>query len=139
MMKHNKGFTLIELMIVIAIIGIIAMFAIPSYQNSQRKAQISEGEAALIAAQSQIEKYRLTARKSYDDITLALAKVDSTIKYSNKNIYTINYTKATAADKTRGNKYTLTATATGSWINKSDEGCLLTLTSMGNITKAVCP
>ena len=138
-MKHNKGFTLIELMIVVAIIGIIAMFALPSYQNSQRKARITEGEAALTAAQSQIEKYRLTARKPYNDITLALAKIDSSIKYSNKNIYTIIYTKATVADKALGNKYTLTATATGSWIQKSDNGCLLTLTSMGKITKSTCP
>ena len=43
MMRHNSGFTLIELMIVVAIIGILASLAISAYQTYTVRAQISEG------------------------------------------------------------------------------------------------
>ena len=45
MRKHHHGFTLIELMIVVAIIAIIAAIAIPAYQDYVIRAQVSEGVA----------------------------------------------------------------------------------------------
>lgn len=46
-MKKQQGFTLIELMIVVAIIGILAAVALPAYQDYTARAQVSEGMALL--------------------------------------------------------------------------------------------
>ena len=54
-MTNKKGFTLIELMIVVAIIGILAAIALPEYRNYTRKAEFSETINATAAAKSAVE------------------------------------------------------------------------------------
>lgn len=54
MTKLQKGFTLIELMIVVAIIGILAAIAIPAYQDYTIRAQVSEGMNMAAAAKAAV-------------------------------------------------------------------------------------
>ena len=54
MTRSQKGFTLIELMIVVAIIGILAAIAIPAYQDYTIRAQVSEGMNLAAAAKAAV-------------------------------------------------------------------------------------
>jgi len=59
-MKKQQGFTLIELMIVVAIIGILAAIAIPAYQDYTIRAQVSEGMTLAAAAKAAISELTAT-------------------------------------------------------------------------------
>ncbi|RAU17359.1 type IV pilin [Nitrincola tibetensis] len=62
--KHDKGFTLIELMIVVAIIGIIASVAYPSYQDSIAKSRRANAQASLLELAQFMERH-YTANNQY--------------------------------------------------------------------------
>ena len=55
--KKQQGFTLIELMIVIAIVGILAAIALPAYQDYTVRAKVSEGLVNLAEAKTTIAEY----------------------------------------------------------------------------------
>lgn len=62
MYKGSQGFTLMELMIVVAIVGILVAIAYPSYTEYNRKARRADGKAALIALQQAQAKFRGNCR-----------------------------------------------------------------------------
>lgn len=57
-MKKQQGFTLIELMIVVAIIGILAAVALPAYQDYTTRAKVTEGIGMASAAKLAVSEYR---------------------------------------------------------------------------------
>jgi type IV pilus assembly protein PilA len=78
MFKVHKGFTLIELMIVIAIIGILAAIAIPAYQDYTIRAQVAEGIALAGAAKSAVtESYSQTGRAAIDRTEAGMSPNDT--------------------------------------------------------------
>jgi type IV pilus assembly protein PilE len=50
MKAYNKGFTLIELMVVVAVVGILAAISMPSYLEYVLRAKRADGKAALLSA-----------------------------------------------------------------------------------------
>lgn len=60
MKKVQQGFTLIELMIVVAIIGILAAIAIPAYQDYTKRAHVSEGLSLAAGAKTAVSEFYST-------------------------------------------------------------------------------
>jgi type IV pilus assembly protein PilA len=92
-MKKQQGFTLIELMIVVAIIGILAAIAIPAYQDYTIRAQVSEGLNLSGGAKTAVSEYSMdTGNFPTDNPTAGLAAAASIVgKYvSAVNVGTTN-------------------------------------------------
>jgi len=100
--QMQKGFTLIELMIVVAIIGILAAIALPAYQDYTIRSKLSEVPVALGAAKLAIEEYDQTEGEvptvlsdmnafSSDTPTLGASNVDNlTIELGKLRISPLN-------------------------------------------------
>jgi len=70
MKRVQQGFTLIELMIVVAIVGILAAIALPAYQDYIVRSKMSEGVAAAAACKTSVAEYAST-RGSFPTDTAA--------------------------------------------------------------------
>jgi len=122
--SNSKGFTFIELVIVVAIIGIISLVAIPTYQDSVRKTRRTDGIATALAIQVAQEKFRGSCpfyaqslgNANVCGTTAALSTVQAPT-VSNEGFYTL----AILANSATGNGYTVVATAAGPQV--SDTAC----------------
>ncbi len=84
MKSIQKGFTLIELMIVVAIIGILAAIAIPAYQDYTIRAQVTEGLSLASAAKTAVGEYFMNKGEAPTTRTIAgmsAAAIDTSGQY----------------------------------------------------------
>jgi type IV pilus assembly protein PilE len=124
MRSMQRGFTLIELMIVVTIIGLLAAVAIPGYAQYVRRAHRSEGMAALSALAAAQEKYYLSNNTYTSDI--------SDLKMSDTTEHGYYTLKITAADATA---FTALAAPGSSSPQLEDTDCqVFTLNSAGSRT-----
>lgn len=125
---RQSGFTLIELMIVVAVVAVLLLVALPAYQDSVRKARRADGTGALLGLQLAQEKFRANCRFYAGEVANAdvcgTNAASSDIKYpntSNEGYYNI----AIDPNSVSGNSYTLTATADPLGAQAKDKDCLV--------------
>ena len=130
-MKRTSGFTLIELMVTIAIVGIIAAVAFPSYTKYITKARRSAAQQVMLGASNKEEQYILEMRRytdSFVDMNYSTDDWDctSTATECSNDFYDITISVTSGPPP----GYTITAVPKGA---QADDGNL-TLSSTGTKT-----
>jgi len=125
--KKSSGFTLMELMIVVAIIGIIATIALPSYQDFVLKSRRSEAHSGLAKMQLQQEAHRMV-NTTY---TSSFGSGSNDVNEPTSDYYTFTMSGGSAS------AYTLKATAKST--QTADTSCTpMTINQSGTKSPSSC-
>ena len=132
-MRRSRGFTLLELMIVVAVIAILASIAIYNYTDQIRKARRSQAMQMLTDLSLRQEKFR-TNNAEYgdiDDLCAPAANCTTLVGTGNSPYYSI------AASNLTGTSYTLTATPRVGGAQEDDKcGSFTFAMSNGTVTRS---
>lgn len=129
-MNVQKGFTLIELMIVVAIIGILAAVAIPSYNTYTLKAKVSEASALAAPAQQALAM-------AFNDGSLSASTNNASLGLPTSTAITSKYVTSVAAVGTSGTAGTVTVTMQGTG-NSTDVDGKIIVYKMECVASAQC-
>jgi len=123
---RTRGFSLVELMIAVVIIGILASIAIPQYRRSVTRAERADAMAGLQSAAAALERFKVSRGNfTYTGATIGPAGVFTNQVPVEGGTPYYNLVLVVAAD---GSTYTLTANPTGSMVGQDGP---LTITNTG--------
>lgn len=138
--QKDRGFTLIELMITLAVVAILAAIAYPTYQDSVRKSRRADAKSVLLNAGQWMERF-YTENNRYDQdrggtavalpAGLSQAPIEGATKY-----YNISLTNCAGAATVTANTFTLSAVPIAGTAQVNDRCGALTLTNTG--VRGVC-
>jgi len=120
--RNTKGFTLIELMIVVAIVGILAAIALPAYREHVIRGNRSAAQAQMLDIANREQQYLLANREYADYADLGYTVSDDVAK---------NYTPTITVGSGTVPSFTITFTAKSGQVSDGD----LILDSEGNKTR----
>jgi type IV pilus assembly protein PilE len=133
--RHGRGFTLIELMIAVAIIGILVKLAYPAYNQSVRKSRRSDAKTALLDLAQREERYMSTQNVYTADPVALGFPTGTTFPMPVLTGSTAYYNLAVTAPAGSPPSFTATATPTG---GQTVDPCgIYTLKNTGEQTAAV--
>lgn len=133
-MKKQQGFTLIELMIVVAIIAILAAIALPAYQNYVAKSQVAAGLAEVTPGKTQFEVMVNEGKAA--DVTADLVGLKTSdrceITVTAGETGSLACKLVNASPKVNGANVTWTRSADGTW------ACSTSVTDKAKWAPATC-
>lgn len=122
---RQGGFTLIELMFVVAVLGVLAAVALPTYADSQRRAHRGQAQSDLVEVAQGVERY-YTINNTYDGATLEKIWGGTKSPKQGQAFYNLSLEVAE-----QGRAFTLTATPEASTGQVKDKCGTMTINSRG--------
>ena len=140
-LREDRGFTLIELMVVILIVGILSAIAIPTFMNQRAKAQDTDAKSAVRVARVTLETFH-TDRQTYDtdaativDMEPGLTEARGLTVSGTAKTFTVSVESKSSSGG--GGTFTITLDAAGdvtrTCTNPGKGGCRDTPDSSGNL------